>query len=407
MMRIIDLAVKDLRQVVRDRKSALFLVAMPIVFMLFFSLIFGAQGAQRDPRLPVGFVNHDLASSVSTDLFSLLEGSDAIRPVVLDQKQAGKAGELVRDGKLAAALIVPDGFGQVALAARQPKLTLIVAADNPAGQTASNAVDAAVTRLLANVQIAQLSAQAFETSAQLASETERQAYLEQALTLSNAAWRNPPLSVTVEGAGATERDQPSWQNAYNQTSPGTIIQFTIYSLIMCAGVLVSERKSGAMQRLLTTPISRAQIIAGHTLGMLVVVLAQQAVLIAFSYFVLGIQYLRVPLAILLVAGAYALWVVSLGMLIGAVARSDDQVVMWSLIAMFVFSALGGAWFPLEFTGKAFAAIGHLTPSAWAMDGFQNIIMRGLGLSSVLLPVGILLAYAAAFFALAVWRFRFE
>jgi len=89
MMRIIDLAVKDLRQVVRDRKSALFLVAMPIVFMLFFSLIFGAQEAQRDHRLPVGFVKHDLASSVSTDLFSLLDGSDAIRPVVFDQKQAG------------------------------------------------------------------------------------------------------------------------------------------------------------------------------------------------------------------------------------------------------------------------------------------------------------------------------
>jgi ABC-2 type transport system permease protein len=75
--------------------------------------------------------------------------------------------------------------------------------------------------------------------------------------------------------------------------------------------------------------------------------------------------------------------------------------------MFIFAALGGAWFPLEVAGKAFATIGHLMPTAWAMDGFQNILMRGLGFGSVLIPAGILLAYGGAFFGLAIWRFRFE
>jgi ABC-2 type transport system permease protein len=75
--------------------------------------------------------------------------------------------------------------------------------------------------------------------------------------------------------------------------------------------------------------------------------------------------------------------------------------------MFVFSALGGAWFPLEVAGKAFSAIGHAMPTAWAMDGFQNVVVRGLGLRSVVLPACVLLAYALAFFGLAVWCFRFE
>jgi hypothetical protein len=42
-----------------------------------------------------------------------------------------------------------------------------------------------------------------------------------------------------------------------------------------------------------------------------------------------------------------------------------------------------------------------------MDGFQNIVVRGQELNSVLLPAGLLLAYTAAFFGLAVWRFRFD
>ena len=45
------------------------------------------------------------------------------------------------------------------------------------------------------------------------------------------------------------------------------------------------------------------------------------------------------------------------------------------------------------------------PSAWAMKGFQNILIRGLSGSSTYLPALVLLAYALGFFLLAVWRFR--
>ena len=90
-----------------------------------------------------------------------------------------------------------------------------------------------------------------------------------------------------------------------------------------------------------------------------------------------------------------------------VAKEEQQVILFSMIAMFLFSALGGTWFPLETAGAAFATVGRLMPSAWAMTGLQNLLIRGLLLNSVLLPCAILLAYAAAFFGLAVWRFKFE
>jgi len=76
-----------------------------------------------------------------------------------------------------------------------------------------------------------------------------------------------------------------------------------------------------------------------------------------------------------------------------------------MLAMFVFSALGGTWFPLEGAGGAFASIGKLLPASWAMIGLQNILIRGLSFSSLWQPVAILLAYALGFFILAVWRFR--
>jgi ABC-2 type transport system permease protein len=94
----------------------------------------------------------------------------------------------------------------------------------------------------------------------------------------------------------------------------------------------------------------------------------------------------------------------MGLLIGVLAKSEEQAIIFSLVPMFLLAGLGGAWVPLEATGPAFQAIGHVSPVAWAMDGFKNVIARGLGLGSVLLPASALIGYGVLFFGIAVWRF---
>jgi len=119
---------------------------------------------------------------------------------------------------------------------------------------------------------------------------------------------------------------------------------------------------------------------------------------------LDINYVSQPSATLLVAFSAAMCIAALGLLIGIIAKSEEQAIIFSLIPMFVFSGLGGAWVPLEVTGATFQAIGHISPIAWAMDGFKNVSIRGLGLDSVLLPASALMGYAVLFFVLAAWRF---
>jgi ABC-2 type transport system permease protein len=408
-MRVIDLALKDLLQIVRDWKSALFLVIMPIIFTFFFGLIYGGIGGEGDPRLPVGFVDHDQADILSTGLQSMLEASDAIRPVLLEGGEAVKVADSVGGEDLAAAVIVPAGFSEQTLRlGEETRLTIIVDQSTQAGQTAINAVQAAVTRLLGTVQTAQISAEAYEAQRAFKNEGGRQAYVEEALAQASEAWQQPPLTVAVEQSGATagNEEEAVW-NPYAHPSAGMIVQFVVFGLNTSAMVLVLERKSRTLQRMLTTATTRAEVIAGHVLAMFVVIFLQQVLLVAFGQLAFGVDYVREPLASFLMVVTLAFWAASLGLLIGAIAKGEDQVIMFSMLAMFVFSALGGAWFPLDITGETFATIGHLMPTAWAMDGFENIIVRGLGLNSVLLPAGILLAYAVAFFGLAVWRFRFE
>jgi len=123
--------------------------------------------------------------------------------------------------------------------------------------------------------------------------------------------------------------------------------------------------------------------------------------------VLKLDYVREIGATLLVTFGAVTCIAAMGLLIGVMAQSEEQAVIFSLIPMFVLSGLGGAWVPLEVTGETFQAVGHVSPVAWAMDGFKNILIRGMGIESVLLPAGMLLAYGIVFFGLAVWRFKFE
>jgi len=106
-----------------------------------------------------------------------------------------------------------------------------------------------------------------------------------------------------------------------------------------------------------------------------------------------------------VAAGSALCIAALGLFIGSLAKTEEQAVIFSLVPMFLLAGLGGLWVPLEVTGTVFQSIGRLTPLAWAMDGFKNISIRGLGLSSTFLPVAALVAYAALFFLLAALQLQ--
>ena len=410
-MRWIDLALKDLKQVVRDWKSALFLVVMPVLFTLFFGLVLNPvlSGDQGDARLPVGVINQDPAGAAGASLVRLLEGSSVIRPHLLEGGEITRASQMVTDGDLAAVLAIPAGYSDGLMGDQAASVEVIADQSTPSGNTASTAVETVVNRLRGAVETAHISAEAYAGQVGFEGEAARRAYLSEALDQAVAAWSDPPLSVQVELAtgNAGRENTTASISGFIQSSSGMIVQFAIFGLITSAMILVLERKTGVLQRMLTTPIRRAEVIGGHLLAMFLVVFVQETILVILGQYAFGVDYFRQPWAVLVMMVALALWAASLGLLIGAISKKEDQVIVLSLVAMFIFAAMGGAWFPLEVTGKTFAAIGHVMPTAWAIDGFQNIVMRGLGFTSVLLPAAMLMLYTLAFFALAVWRFKFE
>lgn len=398
-MRILDLAIKDLSQMFRDKRSSLFLLVMPIMFTFFMGFAYGSgqeNSEDVDYRIPLALVDPEPESRLNEMFHTRLDSSDSIRIVLLDEADAMDA---LHKGEVAGVLIVPVGFNEQVEAGEEAQMNLIADSASSEGQSLYQLLRVPISQLMSAVEVAQISADVQSNPDEYVPSIE----------LAWSKWdENSKVSlVRVELAVAEEAESNDWTggNPYNQASPGILVQFAIIGLITSAQIFVLEKKSRTLQRLITTAMKPWEIITGHMLAMFTLTFMQIALLVVFGQLFLKVDYLREPLSILLVSVTLGLWAASMGLLIGVFAKEEQQVIMYAMIAMFVFSGLGGTWFPLEASGGAFAAIGKTMPSYWAMNGYQNILIRGLGLESVWTAVGMLSAYAVFFFLLAVWRFR--
>lgn len=392
MKSIIDITAKDLLQLVRNKMTFLFLLIMPVVFTLLFGFAFGGfSDGTSDPRFPVGYLDLDQSNS-SLELTEMFSRSTVI---YLDENQERSESELeslVSKNDLAGALIVPNGYGDALLSGSPMSLIVISDLSNSASLTIENEISRVAAQLANAVLTAQIisSTIGVDASTSLVDEVIK-------------AWQTPPIAMQVKLRQVLEK-QDSAVLSLAHTSPGMMLQFAIASLLTSAQILVNERKTRSLQRLMTTRVARWQILAGHFLAIFMMLFMQFTLLIAFGQLVLGLDYMRLPLATALVTLASTACLAALGLLIGTLAKTDEQAIIFSLIPMFVFAGLGGAWVPLEFTGEVFSTIGHLTPVAWGMDGFKNIIARGLGLESITIPVLALFGYGILFFTVATWLF---
>jgi ABC-2 type transport system permease protein len=397
-MRILDLALKDLSQMLRDKRSLLFIVAMPIIFTLFMGFAYRGStqsDEETDNRIPLALVDPQPGSRLNKMFFTRLDSSDSIRIVPMNEEAAMDA---FRNGEVAGALVIPAGFSEQVEAGEDAQLNLIAEAASSEGQSIYQLLRVPISQLMSAVEVAHISADVQSNPAEYVPSIE----------LAWSKWEdNSKLSLVRVEQAVAEEAESDWTggNPYNQASPGILVQFAIFGLITSAQILVQERKTRTLQRLMTTAMKPWEIVAGHLLAMFGLVFLQTAMLVIFGQLALNVNYLREPLGTLLVSVALGLWVAAMGLLIGVIAKADDQVILYSMVAMFLFSALGGTWFPLEAAGGAFAAIGKAMPSYWAMNGYQNILIRGLGFESAWMPTLMLLVYALGFFALAVWRFR--
>jgi ABC-2 type transport system permease protein len=191
------------------------------------------------------------------------------------------------------------------------------------------------------------------------------------------------------------------------SSAGQMITWVFIPLIGLSGLFAFERQRGTLRRLLTTPTSKGTFLLGTILGNVFWALVQMLILMTFGTLVMKVNWATQPAAMAVMLGTSALAAAAMGTMLATFVKSEAQASGLSIMLGMVMALLGGCWYPLELFPAVIQNVVKVLPTTWAMKGMLDILLRGQGVTGILLPAGVLLGFAALFFSLGIWRFRYE
>lgn len=413
-MTVLASTAKELKILARDRGTLIRLFLLPLMFITVMSLALGKmyrRPGEGTLKLPVVVEDRSPQADDLLAALGAVKGGLEIETVAA----GGRAGalDLVKHGRRVAVLVVPSGFGDSLARSSPTSLTLFT---DPGQVLATTTVMAAVRGALARAQGEAMRTRGIDALlypieqavAQLPPAERAQIDLAGlravALKRSRQATEQPLVDLRTESVGAARARPPG---VYEQNVPGYAVMFMFFIVSHVAGSVMSEKRSGTLRRLTMAPVSKAELLLGKILPNFVVGLVQAAVLFTIGHFVFGMALGNDLPGLALISAAVAAAATGLGILVAALATTDEQVSGLATLLIVTLAALGGSMVPLFVMPDFMQAVARLTPHAWALLGYQKLLVGGGTLSDVLPNVAVLGTFASGCFGLAVWRFRFE
>jgi ABC-2 type transport system permease protein len=410
MLSAIHIALKDLRVWARDPSALGILIAMPAILILILGSALGGLSNGGSAQIKVAIVNldtrilnHTRSDDQAAKLEEALTGSDRIKALFVMERSRDLAGTRARvaSGDLAAALVIPKGFGAGLGSGEPVKLQVFT---DPGSATAAgiweSVVRAVATRYSAVTIVVRTTLEAAQNS--------------DSAMLAQPGGAGAMAGLAIAQAG---KDDALDRVAVDDTvSSGNVkvTQLDYYALSMTAMFLmfgamygafsnIRERREQTMSRMLVSPTSRSAVIGGKMLGVFALGAAQFLALYVFTRFVLRVQWGASPAATLLVAFGEVAAVTGLATLISAVAKSERGVGGIGPVVVQIQALIGGAFFPVTILPEWLQWVRFLSVVGWAIEGWRRVQVGGMGVTGVLGPVAVLLGFAVTFYAFGVWR----
>ena len=178
-----------------------------------------------------------------------------------------------------------------------------------------------------------------------------------------------------------------------------IIMFLITSI-----TTLRERRSGTLERLMTTPLGKADFIAGYALAFGFMAVLQAVVTVSFAVIVCGLSPAGPAWQLGLVAVADAVLGMALGLLASAFARTEFQAVQFMPLIVFPQILLGGLFMPRDQMPEALYTISKFLPLSYAIDAI-NAVTNGDEGWDVYGPLLVVLAFLVGSLILASLTLR--
>lgn len=179
-----------------------------------------------------------------------------------------------------------------------------------------------------------------------------------------------------------------------------IVMFLVTSI-----TTLRERREGTLERLMTMPIGRADIIGGYTLAFGLLAIVQSLVAVGFAVLVCGLEVAGEPWQLILVALVDSLLGTTLGLFASAFAATEFQVVQFMPALVFPQVLLGGVLIPRDEMPDFLHSLSDWLPLSHAIEALTIVATDSAGTAEVLREVGIVAAFAGVALVLAAVTLR--
>jgi len=400
----LEIARLYLRTTYASRATLIFSLLMPMIFTAVLGLAMQGVSSDSPESYTVWIVDED-DSELSARLIEKLRANPLLDIVESDESAARAA---VEEEEILAALILPKGFETRALQSDSVELTFLQnAASLMRAQIPLEAVRASLAEFSGSLAAADISLRVAQRVLPI-EEDAAQSYKQRAFEEAESAWEtDAPLTLHAEEVTRLKTNMNTVPTGGQQSSPGMLVMFALFFTFGGGATLLVEREEGTLRRLLTMPLSKTAVLSGKLLGIFLGALLQMLVMILFGAFALNLEWGTSPSALAAMLLSYAFASASLGLMLAALVQTAAQANAAGTIVVMILSSLGGAWWPLEIVPSWMQSLALFLPTGWAMRGFQDILVRGLGLNAVLPEAAILTGFGILFLAIGAWRFRYE
>jgi ABC-2 type transport system permease protein len=337
---------------------------------------------------PIVGVFQDDDGEISEAIVDELESTDGleIRMFLIEEELV----TAVEQGHIQAGLSLPSGMDTQARNGEQLTMGFVSRPDG-AGQQLQSVVGAAIADVMRPVGAAQYA------SAETGSSFDDSFDIATGLTGEVAG---PTVSVSAVG----ESLFPADLGQFDLGAPSMLVMFVFLTALAGSAALILTRKLGISQRMLSTPTPMGTVVVGESVGRWGTAMVQGLYIMILSFLMFSVDW-GDPIGAALVLITFAAVGAGAGVLMGSVFTNDEQASGVGVMASIGLAALGGCMFPLELFSDTMQTVAHITPHAWAIDAFAELIRHGGGTVDILTELGVLVLYAGVLFALAAWRLR--
>jgi len=439
-VKFLSLAIKALKQTIRDRRSLFFLLLFPVVFMIIFAFAFGSPSSLGTGTAPheIAVINLDAGATVSINnttqhvndgasftqlLENITYAQTDTHMFTLNNVSADQAQTMLKSRGLDAVITIPENFSQAVVALanasaraettsdiglrvingstaqlpvnltlpKQSNVTAQVIVEGDTGSAAFGAAQGLISNLLEQYQ-SQIEATAIR---------QVDATLAQNQSQSNASIDY--ISAAVQPLTGTRS-----LTLFDYQAPGLIVFALLMQVSSVAQDLTRESDRGTLGRLKLSNMRSFDLLFGTLLTWILIAVAQILLLLGVAV-ALGFSWAgganSIGLAVLVgIIGGIAS--ISLGLLLAAFTTNERQAAQLGVLIAVPVSFLTGAFFPLpnEILGTAFGTtfqVYDLLPWTQVADALRQVLIYGSGFGAVAVYVGFAIVLTAILFVVGV------